>query len=137
MRGHSRNALLLIATTTMLGSSASAATVSQDQPNEVFIRACKLQFKPEAMRAKFDATVRYAVTTSATGEVTDVIEDPASTAPPPFRPVFQPIEECLKSWRLHPSVKYQVELRWGSGGGDWSWRACPSSGDCIQVVLPK
>ena len=137
MSAYCRKTLLLIATTAMLGSSASAVDKSQDQRDEIFIRACKLQFKPEAMRAKFDATVRYAVTTDATGQVAEVIEDPASTAPPPFRPVLQPIEECLKSWRLHPSAKYQLELRWGSGGGDWSWRACPASGDCIQVVVPR
>jgi len=134
----SRSLTLLIGVAVFAQASKGVAAVSgPEQANEVFIRACALVYKPEARAANFQATVHYVVSTDVAGHISQVVEDPSSPSPPPFRPELEPMKDCLKSWRLRPSLEYKLELRWGSGGADWSWRACPPTGGCIQVVVPR
>lgn len=126
-----------VAAAVLCASGVVAQPSTENAANEYFLRACRLVLKPEARRAEFAATVRYIVDTDSKGSVSAVMEDPATKAPPPFRPEIGPIEECLRSWHLRPTGKYTVELRWGSAGDETSWRACPRDGRCIQVVVPR
>ena len=94
---------------------------------------CKLEFKREVRSAYFAATVNYRLITGATGLVQSVEEDSSSPSAPPFRPVFESLERCLKSWTLEPNTEYLARLTWGSSELKRSWRVCRTSGGCLDL----
>ena len=138
MRSPSFRVLQLAAAMAMVASAALGAEVAKLQEAEVLIKACKPQNKPEAGHLDFATSVRYLLNTDASGQVVDAVEDPASITPPIMWPEFQTVQACLKSWRLQPSLTYNVELGWGTTASVWSWRVCPpANGKCINVVVPR
>jgi len=98
---------------------------------------CLLEYQPAARMARFAAKVRYLVETGASGSAMSVAEDPHSIAPPPFRPVFEAVERCIKSWTFEPARKYVLELQWGSLDMPEAWRVCPEGQACVPIPLRR
>ena len=103
-------------------------------PLQVFpVVRCKLEYKPEARTAYFAAKVFYRFVSDAHGSVVTVEEKDSGSSAPPFRPVFESLRKCLKTWLLKPGTEYEAELRWGSNGQEPTWRICRTTGGCIAV----
>jgi hypothetical protein len=120
----------------LAGTSAAPEVYElvQSPPPKFNVASCRLKLKPDTRTAEFAAVVHYGLHTNAEGGVTSVVEDGASGSPPPFRPEFDSLERCLKSWKLEADTEYTAELHWGSTLPKPTWQVCRTSGGCVQLV---
>ena len=121
--------------------AADPATARADTANSArpafTVHGCPLEYKPEAKAAYFNAIVKYRLSTDAAGFIVSVTEDAATTSPPPFRPVLDPLTRCLKTWKLESHADYVAELRWGHGVFVPVWTVCRLEGGCLDLVVKE
>ncbi len=117
----------------LLGPAVAPAAVADQTPPVFPVARCELEFKPVARRAYFEAKVLYRLVTGSDGVVASVEEEESGSSAASFRPVFESLARCVKTWVLEPGTAYTAELHWGSSGREPTWHVCRTAGGCIVL----
>ena len=128
---------VVIASLLLGAPSLQGADVSE--PPSLQIEACALTLTPEGSRATLSDSALFAIASATDGSVSRLTLDRAPRTGWVFL-AREPVEKCLRGWRLPPNSTYAVMLQFGTTGSllsHWTLQVSTQGQGTLRVLLPR